>query len=283
MAAEYIGREDGGSNSASRKVAVASGVTVTSGDFVTLASGKVTTTSISKKRLLGFVQGGDTENIARSKRVANTGVKTALGNAGGTVKVLVNQEPSAKYLVQMASGNAAATDEGKYFNLMNNAQSTITSTGVALTNGDTVTIGGQTYTFQTSLTDTANFVLIGANASASLDNLKSAINATAGAGTTYGTGTVANASVTATTKTATTLLLESKDSVVTFTVSDTAVTLSSSAVQGGTGVQRVINTAVADLGQLILVKAAPLIRGTDATYGIFRVADDYVDSSAALV
>lgn len=283
MAAEYIGREDGGSNSASRKVAVASGVTVTSGDFVTLSSGKVTTTSISKKRLLGFVMGGDTENIARSKRVANTGVKTALGNAGGTVKVLVNQEPSAKYLVQMASGNAAATDEGKYFNLMNNAQSTITSTGVALTNGDTITIGGQTYTFQTSLVDAANNILIGASASVSLDNLKSAINGSAGGGTTYGTATVANASVTATTKTATTLLLESKDGVVTYTVSDTAVTLSSSAVIGGTGSQRVVNTAVADLGQLILVKAAPLIRGTDATYGIFRLADTYARSEAALV
>lgn len=170
MPAEYIGREDGGSNSATREVAVASGVTVTSGDFVTLASGRATAASIAKKRLLGVVLGGDTKNIARSKRVANTGVKTAVGNAGGTVKVLVNQEPSAKYLLKMASGTASAADEGKYFNL-----------------------------------------------------------------------------------------------------------------EGATGAQLVTNTPVADLGQLILVKAAPLIRGTDNTYGIFRVADDYTDSDAALV
>lgn len=169
MAAEYIGCEDGGSNSATREVAVASGVTVTSGDFVTLASGRATSASIAKKRLLGVVLGGDTRKIARSQRVANTGVKTATGNAGGTVKVLVNEEPSAKYLLKFASGTASASDEGKYFNL-----------------------------------------------------------------------------------------------------------------EGATGSQLVTNTAVADLGQLVLVKANPGIRGTDNTYGIFRVADSYAQSVAAL-
>lgn len=61
----------------------------------------------------------------------------------------------------------------------------------------TVVIGGQTYTFNTSLTNTANNVLIGADVGAMGDNLAAAINAGAGAGTLYGTGTVANASVTA--------------------------------------------------------------------------------------
>lgn len=55
-----------------------------------------------------------------------------------------------------------------------------------------VTIGTRVYTFVAALT-AANQVLIGASASASLDNLIAAINAAAGAGTTYGTGTVANA------------------------------------------------------------------------------------------
>jgi hypothetical protein len=64
-------------------------------------------------------------------------------------------------------------------------------------NGDTVTIGATTYTFKTTLTGAANEVLIGANAGAAIANLCSAIGAGAGAGSTYGTGTVANASVTA--------------------------------------------------------------------------------------
>lgn len=166
--AEYIGREDGGSNSASREVAVASGATVNDGDFVTLSGGRATAASIAKKRILGFVQGGDSRKIARTQRTTTSG-KSATGDAAGTVKVIVNQEPSARYLIKAASGSFAATDEGKYFNL-----------------------------------------------------------------------------------------------------------------EGNTGAQVVTNTPAADIGQLILVKAAPGIRGTDASYGIFRIADGYEDSTAAI-
>lgn len=86
------------------------------------------------------------------------------------------------------------------------AVGTITSDATAPDDGDTVTIGAKTYTFKTTLTGAANEVLIGASAAAALDNLKSAVNASAGAGTTYGTGTTANASVVATTNTDTTQL-----------------------------------------------------------------------------
>lgn len=54
-----------------------------------------------------------------------------------------------------------------------------------------------------------NEVLIGASADAALDNLKSAINASAGAGSTYSTGTDAHSEVTATTNTDTTQVVES--------------------------------------------------------------------------
>jgi len=62
---------------------------------------------------------------------------------------------------------------------------------------ETVTIGGQVYTFKTTLA-AANDVKIGTDVEASRDNLVAAINKGAGEGTTYGTGTVANAYVTAT-------------------------------------------------------------------------------------
>ena len=66
---------------------------------------------------------------------------------------------------------------------------------------ETVVLGAQTYTFVTVLA-VADDVLIGASNTATLDNLVNAINAGPGAGVTYGTGTVANASATAATRVA---------------------------------------------------------------------------------
>ncbi len=65
------------------------------------------------------------------------------------------------------------------------------------TANDTVTIGAKTYTFKASVTTTANEVKIGATASDSLDNLIAAITGGAGAGTLYGSATVASTQVTA--------------------------------------------------------------------------------------
>lgn len=81
------------------------------------------------------------------------------------------------------------------------AGSTVAATGVlTLTgnavDGETVTIGGVTYTFRTALVG-AYDVLVGVAATNSIDNLIAAITAGAGSGTTYGTGTVAHPSVTA--------------------------------------------------------------------------------------
>jgi hypothetical protein len=94
-------------------------------------------------------------------------------------------------------------DIGDHANKVTWAESTSEAATGTLTaasnpsNNDTVTIGSRTYTFKTSLTPTANEVLIGVDASASLDNLIAAINGAAGAGTTYASGTTAHANVTA--------------------------------------------------------------------------------------
>lgn len=86
------------------------------------------------------------------------------------------------------------------------ASAELTFSGSALTDADTVTIGVRTYTFKTVLSGAANEVLIGA-VTASLVNLKAAVNGAAGAGTIYSTGTVAHADVDATILTGTTVLL----------------------------------------------------------------------------
>jgi predicted RecA/RadA family phage recombinase len=93
------------------------------------------------------------------------------------------------------------------------ASGTITSDATAPSDGDTVTIGSTVYTYKTALTEPAEAyeVLIGASAAAALDNLKAAINADeAGAGTTFGTGTVAHPTVEATTNTNTTQVVVAK-------------------------------------------------------------------------
>ncbi len=84
------------------------------------------------------------------------------------------------------------------------ATGTLTSSGSAPTNGDQVTIGGTTYTFETTLdaSTSANEVLIGASATTAMANLVNAINGNTadlnGSGTEgYGTDTVANTSATA--------------------------------------------------------------------------------------
>jgi hypothetical protein len=76
---------------------------------------------------------------------------------------------------------------------------------------ETVTIDGVTYTFRTVLAPPlANDILIGAAATNTIDNLIAAINGAGGAGTTYGTGTVAHPTVTAAAGTGDTMTLVAK-------------------------------------------------------------------------
>lgn len=99
--ARYLGTIDGKSNHLTQDLPVASGVTVTAGDFVYWASGRITNASIGAKRLVGVV------------------TETVTGNADGTVKALTIVEPTAKYLVD--NDNVGATfavgDVGSYFDL----------------------------------------------------------------------------------------------------------------------------------------------------------------------
>lgn len=124
--AEYLGRDEGHTNSVTREYAVASGATVYDGEFVYLSSGRVTSASIAGKKLLGTVVGGDTGKLDRSYS------GSATGDAGGTVKVLVNIERDARYLIKgdQVGTTLAVTHEGTYFDLVGNpgAQLVDTST-----------------------------------------------------------------------------------------------------------------------------------------------------------
>lgn len=86
------------------------------------------------------------------------------------------------------------------------ATQVLTTTGNAVA-AETITIGTIVYTWKSTLAGPFD-VLVGGTASASLDNLKAAINHAAGEGSTYGYGTVAHPNVTATTKTSSALTVQ---------------------------------------------------------------------------
>lgn len=134
--AEYTGRDEGHSNSVTREYAVANGATVYDGEFVYLTGGRVTSAAIAGKRLLGTVVGGDTQEFRRS----NT--NSATGNADGTVKVLVNIERDARYLVKgdQVGTTLAESHEGTYFDLIGNAGAQLVDTSTTGTTGQLVLI-----------------------------------------------------------------------------------------------------------------------------------------------
>lgn len=77
------------------------------------------------------------------------------------------------------------------------AFASVTIDGANVGDATSVTIGGRTYTFQTTLTNVDGNVKIGGSADATAANLFNAITLGAGAGTVYAAATTANAEVTA--------------------------------------------------------------------------------------
>lgn len=120
------------------------------------------------------------------------------------------------------------------------ATATITSSGVNVSNNDTVTIDGVVYTFKTALTPAANEVLIGASAAASIANLAAAINQQGTSGTTYGAGTLTPPSAYASNVTATVITITARKggtsgNSVAIAKSAATLTLSGATLSGGSG------------------------------------------------
>lgn len=117
---KLLGRIDGNTNFAQYQWPVANGVTVTVGDFVYLTGGTLSSATIN----------GDSRPVGMV-------TETATGNAALTVKANVCIDPQMRYLLKQDndSGTFAATDIGKYFDLVGatGAQLVDTSTGSATT------------------------------------------------------------------------------------------------------------------------------------------------------
>lgn len=276
MPTRLLGQKTGLIQPTTEERAVANGVTVGDGDLVKLAQGgAVTNASMATGKLYGVVLGGSNDDlVSRVYRAPRT-----TGNSAGTKKVLV-QDVKHERLEIPVDASLASDAEGSYYTLLNSAQVLLTSDGTAPSNNDTVTIGGVTYTFKTTLTGAANEVLIGASAAIALDNLKEAVNDVGTEGTNYGTGTVANPYVTATTNTNTTQLFEAISGFsgdphdVAVSENSTHLSFNYATLEGGQGRQMVNNASKsATVGQLLCLKrVATNAAGTAFNKGIFEVA-----------
>lgn len=149
--------------------------------------------------------------------MATIAVTPTQTEAGSPVVVTGNGfNPAAVVTVSVPEQGISSeitADQGGYFgtdDIADHAFTTLTSDATNVTADDTVTVGAVTYTFKAAPTTGANEVKIGANAAATLANLKKAINLTGVSGTDYGSATVVHPTVTASTLTATTLLLVAK-------------------------------------------------------------------------
>lgn len=131
------------------------------------------------------------------------------------------------------------------------ATGTLTDATALPANGDTVTVNGKVYTFQTVLTEVDGNVKIGATVAATMINLRNAINRNnvGVAGTDFAAATTAHPSVTAT-STATTVAVSAivwgtPGNGITTTATGTAAVWGGATLSGGTG------RSMLDLGLII--------------------------------
>ena len=149
-----------------------------------------------------------------------------------------------------------------------------------------VAVGGTTYTFVASLTGAANEVLIGANAGASLGNLASAVNGTAGAGVSYGVGTVANTNVKANansdgTVTFTALVSGVGGNAITSTTTSASLGFSNGGTLGGGSGTAGLTTAAAAQAALATINTA--IQGVAATRGALGASINRLQSAVNVI
>ena len=107
-----VGSRNQATKFASEERPVTDSVAAADGDFVKLASGRVTTASIASGKLYGVVQGGENSNlVSRNYRTPST-----TGDSAGTKTVLVELCEGQIYELPV-SASLAADAEGSYYKL----------------------------------------------------------------------------------------------------------------------------------------------------------------------
>jgi hypothetical protein len=140
------------------------------------------------------------------------------------------------------------------------ATETLTISG-AITDLDQVEVGGQTYTLRTPFVDAANNIDASGSIAQTCENIRRAINDDGVAGANYGTGTVANASVTAT---------------------DTATTVVATAIVGGTQGNSITCTDPTDSGGVLSWAGVTLSGGAGDVVTLVVASSETPSQTAAV-
>ena len=135
---QYVGSAVSGVSAVTKEYPVANGVTVYDGDFVYLASGRITNASVAGVTLLGMVVG---QNSARPDLV--TELYSATGDSAGTVKVLVIVEQQAKFALvsNNVGGTLSAASVGQTFNLIGAGNAQLVDASSSGTTGQLECVG----------------------------------------------------------------------------------------------------------------------------------------------
>lgn len=181
---------------------------------------------------------------------ANTFTPIPYVRAGDTRRVVVGDGAGTPYgTSQLAEDGEARFRPNVFQRGFGGSGAAFTRVGTAATgllsginplDGDTVVIDGKTYTFQATLTDVDGHVQLGGTLAASLDNLSSAINLEAGAGSKYAASTTIHPTVFGT-ATAVDLTATAKisgtagNSITTTTAGSGNLTWGGATLSGGTG------------------------------------------------
>lgn len=236
--------------------AVKTGQGVLKGVFVSSASGSPT---------LRFVDGDDGNDDAADKATATLTVSGAI-------------VPAAHATSEIVSSGACAP--GDY------ATSVLTSDATNVAEDEVVVVGGVTYRFRNTLAQ-AYDVKIGADAEATLVNLKKAINATGVAGTDYFAGTLVNPVVIAIEIAATTLQVWARTIGTAANAGATTTTAShlswaDTTLGGGTGAS---NPGIATQGLTIGSRTYTVVIRLAESLGLTAIADQilWVTSEAVFL
>lgn len=192
--------------------------------------------TVENEVLIGVSAAVALDNLKLAINQGGTNFPTAADNSGagstwstGTIRHSLVNATTNTDTTQIVASNVFGTVGNNYLVSENDA---------TLSWGAATLAGG--------VNSIANEVLIGAAATNSLDNLKSAINATAGAGTDYSRATAAHPRVTADAKAASTLVITARDVSVTnasIATTETAANASFGAATLASGVAAVVAVA----------------------------------------
>jgi flagellin len=172
-----------------------------------VADGSLAQVTTLLNRAVTLATEASTGTVSNSQRVALdtefTAIKNEINRIGTSTNYNGGQVFTATALNIFLSDSGTSSQITETTGTLSTAGLGLAGTATAIlgatgnaTAADTVTVGGQTYTFAAAA-GAANTVAIGATAGATLANLAAAINGGAGAGVAYGTGTGANGSATA--------------------------------------------------------------------------------------